>query len=145
MEKSIGKAVIVASESVPELGELGRSLAKELKKRKVQAEVRTARDSFIPDLAPYEFILFGAAADEKLASGDYQELYRSLQGVNFAGRNGAFFTLKNPSIFKDLAKMVKDSELRVLEPGLCVEGDAKDLDGRIATWVDKIMKQLQGA
>ncbi len=144
MKNNVGKAVVVASEASPELGEMGRTLAKELKKRKVRAEFKSAKDSLIPDLAPFDLLLFGAAAGEKLSSGDYRELFRSLQGVNFAGRKGAFFTVENPSTFKALGEMVKDSDLTILEPGLCLDkGEDGSSNGSIARWVDGLLRQLR--
>lgn len=144
MENTVGKAVIIASEASPKLGDVGRFLAKELKKRKVRADFRSAKDTLIPDLAPCDLLLFGALAGEKLVSGDYRELNRSLRGVNFAGRKGAFFTLENPSTFKALGEMVKDSDLTILEPGLCLkDGSAKDSDAAISRWVDGLLKQYQ--
>jgi hypothetical protein len=136
MDELRSRAVVVAS---AEVSELGRFASECLSKEKLSVDFRLAADTLIPDLASGGVYLFGASAEEDLENGDYKELYRSFQGVNFAGRHGAFFTVGDGKVFKKLKRMLKDSGLTILEPGFVMEGDYKDSFG---SWLKRILKAV---
>ncbi|GAB4367147.1 MAG: hypothetical protein Kow009_03960 [Spirochaetales bacterium] len=87
-----------------------------------QVTMKPAENTRIPDLAPVDFILFGAEESLSLPDSSYKELYRSMQGVNFAGRKGALFST-SPSGIEALRRMLEDSELSVARSPFLVQED----------------------
>ncbi len=98
---------------------------------KLAAQVR------IPDLTPVDFMLFGAEDGISLPNSSYKELYRSFQGVNFAGRKGALFSTSSAGI-EALRRMVQDSELELVRPSLIVKEDTRDKI--VETWLQGLLE-----
>jgi hypothetical protein len=138
-------SVIVVSSGLDGMPGIGKAIVDDLIGRGYQASYRNAADTLIPHLAGGALMIFGASHQESLTAGEYQELFRSLQGVNFAGRWGAFFTVGQGGVFKNLSAMVKDTDLRILEPGLVFSPDGgKGWKTEIGKWLSRIEKDLQG-
>lgn len=89
--------------------------------------IKPAGEARIPDLTPVDFMLFGAEDGIPLPNSSYRELFRSFQGVNFAGRKGALFST-SPSGIESLRRMMRDSELELVRPPLVVK---EDIDEKI--------------
>lgn len=94
--------------------------------------MKPAEEARIPDLAPVDLMFFGAEDSLPLPSGPYGELFRSLQGVNFAGRKGALFSTSTGGI-EALRKMVRDSELALSRSPLVVKKDTTEES--VETWL----------
>jgi len=77
-------------------------------------------------------MFFGAEDSVSLPSSSYGELFRSLQGVNFAGRKGALFSTSTGGV-EALRKMVQDSELVLSRSPLVVKKDTTE--GMVETWL----------
>jgi hypothetical protein len=144
MDTPLSSVVVVAS-SAEGMPEIGKAIADGLSSRGFEASFRYAADTLIPHLAACGLLIFGAADTDSLSEGDYRELFRSLKGVNFAGRYGAFFTLGSGGAFQGLSAMVKDTDLAVLEPGLVLSpGGEKVWKSAAAEWIGGIEKDLPG-
>ncbi len=81
-------------------------------------------------------MLLGAEDGLSLANSAYRELFRSFQGVNFAGRRGAFFST-SPAGIEALRRMVQDSELEVVRPPLVVRNDTGEKT--IEAWLQAML------
>ncbi|MFQ3620608.1 MAG: hypothetical protein SNJ78_06640 [Spirochaetales bacterium] len=99
----------------------------------------SAREARIPHLTPSDLIFFGCEEGLVLSEGYFKELYRSLQGVNFAGKKGALFSNSSLGI-KALQEMVKDSELHLYStPFICAK---EPVEKDISLWFRNIEKEF---
>jgi hypothetical protein len=125
------KACIVHT-SHPDIHRTAHVIKKVLEQWGWKTTMKPAEEARIPDLTPVDLMFFGAEDSVSLPSSSYGELFRSLQGVNFAGRKGALFSTSTGGV-EALRKMVQDSELVLSRSPLVVKKDTTE--GSVETWL----------
>ncbi|MCX7786527.1 MAG: hypothetical protein N2442_02375, partial [Spirochaetes bacterium] len=130
------KVCIVYTEN-PDILRTARSLKNILNRWGCTITMKPAGETKIPDLTPADLILLGAEESLSLPNSSYKELYRSFQGVNFAGRKGSLFSTSLVGI-EALRGMVQDSELELVHPFLVVREDTNDKN--VETWLRPMLE-----
>jgi len=130
------KACIVHT-SHPDIHRAAHFIKKVLEQWGWKTTMKPAEEARIPDLTPVDWMFFGAEDGVSLPSGPYGELFRSLQGVNFAGRKGALFSTSTGGV-EALRKMVQDSELVLSRSPLVVKKDTTEES--VETWLRTIVE-----
>ena len=104
-----------------------------------QMTIYSAREARIPHLTPLDLIFFGSEEGLVVSEEYFKELYRSLQGVNFAGKKGVLFSNSSRGI-KALKEMVRDSELYLYSiPLICAK---EPVEKDISLWLRNIEKEF---
>ena len=135
--------VLILSSASPDVAEGGAVLAALFRERGIEVAERKAAATLIPNLAPFDLLVFGARPDEDLAGGDFRELNRSCKGVSFAGRWAAFYSPAAGPVFGALKKMLADTEIRFIDAPL-VLGAGADKPTGASAWCECALKAVAG-
>ena len=122
---SVPKKACIVHTHHPDILRTAHFIKKVLEQWGWKNTMKPAEEARIPDLTPVDLMLFGAEDSLSLSSGPYGELFRSFQGVNFAGRKGALFSTSTGGV-EALRKMVQDSELVLSRSPLIVKKDTTE-------------------
>lgn len=133
--------VLILTTSSPGVERHGAAIAARMGELGIDAATRKASTALIPQLAPYDLIVFGAGPDEDLEKGDYQELHRSCRGVSFAGRWAAFYAPDKGPVFDSFRRMLAETEIRIF-PSPLVETDSA-ADG-VQGWCRQALAAVSG-
>ncbi len=137
MTFSIKRGCIVYTDH-PDIQRIAHIIEKVLEQLGCRITIKPAERVRIPDLTPVDLMLFGAEESIPLPNSSYRELFRSFQGVNFAGRKGVLFSTSLSGI-EALRRMVQDSELDLLRPPLVVKEDTSEKT--VEAWLRALLEK----
>jgi hypothetical protein len=135
--------VLILASASPDVEAGGAALASLFRARGIEVVERKASATLIPNIAPFDLLIFGARPDEDLAGGDYRELNRSCRGVSFAGRWAALYSPADGPVFGALEKMLADTEIRFIDAPL-VLGAGADRSAGASAWCEHALRAVAG-
>ncbi|RPJ07006.1 MAG: hypothetical protein EHM28_08670 [Spirochaetaceae bacterium] len=129
--------ILFAPEKSP-VKEQAKAVADAISSKEWKVSIKSAAKSHIPELAPADIMIFGSGDTKIPASeGEYKELFRAFEGVNFAGKIAAVFSETGSSFDSELVKTLEDSDAALFQPVLSFSGS--QINKKTMTdWVKKL-------
>lgn len=87
-----------------------------------QIKILSANKSSMPDLSAADIIILSSAKGKTKANhSDYNEIIRSAQGINFAGRTAGFLSFSSEGLFEKFSADFNDSEISIFPEVLDID------------------------
>jgi hypothetical protein len=110
-----------------------------------RASTKPARETTIVDIALANVVLFGAQrAGASEIPADYDELLRVFTGANLAGKAGALFSAGGDRPSARLRKVLRDTDITLLDEDPVFSADSAARQGEIAAWAGKLSALARG-
>ncbi|MBN2738911.1 MAG: hypothetical protein JXR70_18160 [Spirochaetales bacterium] len=109
-------------------------------KSQYRVKILSAKEASIPDLSAADIIIFGSGKNKtKAIHSDYNEIVRSAQGINLAGRVAGFLSFNANDIFNIFKAKFKDSDIAIFPETLEIDVDIFD-EKTLSKWTDAFIK-----
>ncbi len=110
-----------------------------------RVRMKEAAQAAVPDLAAADVILLGSQPDGRAAvHRGFNEIIRSLRGINLAGRVAGLFAVGSRKTLEVLRRALKDSDVLIAAEEFVLEPGAGDRHGEKAgAWVRSIVELLE--
>jgi flavodoxin len=132
------QAVIIYAPEQAGVERLAAEIRAHCGRKKVKVQTKAAAEARIPDLAAADLIFIGSDVHQgSPVHADFDELQRSLAGVNLAPRVAGLFTSTEKQSLEALRTMLADADIDMSVP-FPAAGDSAALTG----WLDALFHRL---